>query len=88
MKLRIKLEINNPIGVQTRQSELDMIVRENMTIGSLKKVLDVPEEYTDKVMVNGVKRSEYYSLNPGDQIIFEAEMDCVKEEKVKNEEKF
>lgn len=84
--MRIKLEINDLVKENDENSRLDMIVRENMTIGSLKKALEVPEKYTERIMVNGVKRSEYYSLNPGDEVIFEPEVDSKEEEKVEDEE--
>ncbi|WP_041667375.1 hypothetical protein [Acetohalobium arabaticum] len=65
--MRVKLEIDD------RKSVLDMIVQKDMTIGSLKDKMDMSPEAVDQVMVNGVRRSEYYSLNSGDWITFEIE---------------
>ncbi|SJZ33943.1 hypothetical protein [Selenihalanaerobacter shriftii] len=86
--MRIELAINDLANVQNQDTTVDMILRDNMTIGSLKRVLDIPPEYTERIMVNGVKRSEYYSLNSGDQVIFESGIDYkvedVSEEHVDN----
>ncbi|MBM7624522.1 hypothetical protein [Sporohalobacter salinus] len=71
--MRIKLEIDNNITSNQshdKKSVLDMIVKENMTIGSLKNKLDISSEVIDRIIVNGVRRSEYYSLNSGDCITF------------------
>ncbi|KXS44471.1 MULTISPECIES: hypothetical protein [unclassified Candidatus Frackibacter] len=84
--MKIKLEFNNPTKSMIKPTVVDMIVRKNMTIGSLKRVLEVPGKYMAKIMVNGVERSEYYSLNPGDRVIFEPEVNYDSEDKNKEVE--
>ena len=64
--MRVKLEVDEA------NSDLDMIVRKDMTLGSLKEKMELPEKYTARIMVNGIERSECYSLDSGDQIVFES----------------
>lgn len=73
MLVRIKLEVDNVFESDDKKSVLDMIVKKNMTIGSLQNELDMSPEAIDRVMVNGIRRSEYYSLDPRDCITFETE---------------
>ncbi|MCK8824424.1 hypothetical protein [Fuchsiella alkaliacetigena] len=76
--MRVKLEINE---AERTKSALDVIVRENMTIGSLKEKMELPERYTAQIMVNGIERSEYYSLDSGDRIVFESKTSYEQPEK-------
>lgn len=69
--MRGELLVRVKVEVDDKKSVLDMIVQKDMTIGSLKNKLDMSPEAVDQVMVNGVRRSEYYSLNSGDRITFE-----------------
>ena len=67
--MRVKMEIDD-LNLKNKESSLDVIVGENMTVASLIKKMGLPEKYRALITVNGVQRSEYYSLDSGDKIVF------------------